>query len=46
MKYTEMSYVIQDGIAYYEKMSVRDIYQKQKFLILIDESTDVSVTQI
>ena len=25
MKYTKMSYVNQDGIAYYEKMSVCDI---------------------
>ena len=46
MKYTKMSYLIQDGIAYYEKMSVHDICQKQKFSILIDKSTEILVTQI
>ena len=46
MKKTKMSYVIQDGIAYYEKLALTDICKKQKFSIIIDESTDISVNQI
>ena len=46
MKATKCAYVIQDGIAHYEKNSLVDICRRQKFSILIDESTDISVSQI
>ncbi len=46
MKKTKMCYVIQDGIAFHEKLALTDICKKQKFSIIIDESTDISVTQI
>ena len=46
MKKTQMSYVIQDRIAYDEKLALTDICKKQKFSIIIDESTDICVNQI
>ncbi|XP_033122103.1 uncharacterized protein LOC117121110 [Anneissia japonica] len=46
MKRTKASYVMQDGIASHEVDSLAEICRTQKFSLLIDESTDVSVTQI
>lgn len=43
---TKLSYLIQDGIAYEEKRTVTEYCRKQKFSIIIDETTDISVTQI
>ena len=41
-----MSYLVQDGIAYYEKKDLIETLKVNKFSIIIDESTDISVTQI
>jgi hypothetical protein len=46
MKKTKVAYVIQDGIAYHEMLALDNICRKQTFSIIIDESTDISVTQI
>ena len=46
MKKTKLSYVIQDGISYYEKSKLIEICTNQKFSILIDESKDISVSQM
>ena len=46
LKRTKASYVMQDGVAFEEKHSVASICQKQYFSLLIDESTDVSVSQV
>ena len=46
MKRTKISYVMQDGIAFHEKLEVTNICKESKFSIMIDESTDISVTQI
>lgn len=46
MKKTKVSYLIQDGIAYHAKQDISTICQNQMFSVLIDESTDISVTQI
>lgn len=46
MKKTKLSYTIQDGIAFHEQMTMDDICRRQKFSIIIDESTDISVTQV
>ena len=46
MKRTKLSYVIQDGIAFDEKSAIADVCKTQKFSLIIDESTDISVTQI
>ena len=46
MKRIKIAYVIQDGIAFHEKLAVTNICKESKFLIIIDESTDISVTQI
>lgn len=46
LKKTKLTYIMQDGIAHYERNEISEILRKQKFSILIDESTDVSVTQI
>ena len=45
-KRTKLSYIIQDGIAYHKKLSFDDICHKQKFSIIIDESTNISVIQV
>lgn len=45
-KRTKLSYIIQDGIAYHEKLELNEVCRKQKFSLIIDESTDVSVTQV
>uniref|UniRef100_A0A0L8H6C1 Uncharacterized protein n=1 Tax=Octopus bimaculoides TaxID=37653 RepID=A0A0L8H6C1_OCTBM len=37
---------MQDGIAHYERNEILEIFKKQKFSLLVDESTDISVTQI
>ena len=41
-----MSYLVQDGIAFYEKESISQICRNHLFSIIIDESTDVSITQV
>jgi hypothetical protein len=46
MKRTKLSYVLQDGIAREEKDEITKICQSNKFSVIIDESTDVSVCQI
>ena len=46
LKKTKLSYIVQDGIAYYEKNFLYDVCRNQEFSLLIDESTDISVTQI
>ncbi|GFN95610.1 hypothetical protein PoB_002211600 [Plakobranchus ocellatus] len=46
LKRTKLSHTIQDGIAFHEKMNITDICRNQKFSIIIDESTDISVTQV
>ena len=46
MKRSKLSYVIQDGLAFDESAVITNICQCQKFSIIIDESTDISVTQI
>lgn len=46
MKRTKLAYVIQDGIAFDEKIVITNICKTQKFSIIIDESTDISVTQV
>ena len=45
-KKTKLSYIIQDGIARLEKIEVNDICRNQNFSVIIDESTDISVTQV
>ena len=46
LKKTKLSYIVQDGIAYYEKNYLYDVCRNQESSLLIDESTDISVTQI
>ena len=46
LKRAKASYVMQDGVAFEEKHSIASIFQKQYFSLLIDESTDVSVSQV
>ena len=46
LKKTKASYVMQDSIAWEEKSEIAKICQENKFSILIDESTDISVSQI
>ena len=46
IKRTKASYVMQDGIAYAEKEALSSICSSNPFSLLIDESTDVSVSQV
>ena len=46
VKRTKLSYLVQDGIAYYEKVELVQTLRSQKFSLVIDESTDISVTQV
>lgn len=46
MKRTKLSYIIEDGIASHEKDLISEVCRTQKFSVIIDESTDISVTQI
>ena len=46
MKKTKMWYVIQDGIAFHEKLTLDEICRTQKFSILIDETTDICYSDI
>ena len=46
MKQTKISHVMQDGIAFHEKQIVANICKGNRFFILIDESTDISVNHI
>ena len=46
MKQTKISYVMQDGIAFHEKLEVANMCRRNNFSIMIDESTDISVTQV
>ena len=41
-----MSYLVHEGLAHYEEKAIFDICRKQPFSILIDESTDVSTSQV
>ena len=45
MKKTKASYVIQDGIAWEEKQEIAKICRENKFSLIIDESTDIAVSQ-
>lgn len=42
MKLTKVAYVMQDGIAHYERLEFVNICKNQKFSVIVDESTDVS----
>ena len=46
MKRTKMTYLIQDGIAFHEEIDLNETLRETKFSIIIDESTDISVTQV
>ena len=46
IKRTKASYVMQHGVAREEKLAVVETCRKQKFSLIIDESTDISVSQI
>ena len=46
IKKTKASYVMQEGITWEEVESVSSICRDNKFSIIIDESTDISVSQI
>ena len=46
IKRTKASYVMQDGVAYAEKEALSSICSSNPFSLLIDESTDVSVSQV
>jgi ABC-type uncharacterized transport system substrate-binding protein len=46
LKPTKLSYVLQDGLAYSQRRTIIDICKSQKFSVLLDESTDISVSQI
>lgn len=46
MKKTKASYVMQEGIAFEERQEIAKICKENKFSIMIDESTDVSVSQV
>ena len=46
VKKTKSSYVMQEGIAWEEVESLSSICRENKFSIIIDESTDISVSQI
>ena len=43
---TKLSYTIQDGIAHYEKLEPNEICRTQNFSVVIDESTDASITPV
>ena len=45
LKKTKASYVMQDSIAWEESREIAKLCQENKFSLLIDESTDVSVSQ-
>ena len=46
LKKTKMSYLVHEGLAHHEEKSLIEICRSHKFSILIDESTDTSVTQV
>ena len=46
MKKTKVSYVMQYGLASEERQEIVEICRENKFSLMIDESTDISVTQI
>ena len=46
LKRSKASYVMQHGIAHHERQRLISKCQRQKFSVIIDESTDVSVSQI
>ncbi|XP_066938245.1 zinc finger MYM-type protein 6-like [Macrobrachium rosenbergii] len=46
MKKTKASYVIQDRIAWEEKQEIAKICRENRFALIIDESTDIAVSQI
>lgn len=46
MRATKVSYLVQDGIGYYEELEVSKACREAKFSLIIDESTDISVSQV
>jgi len=46
LKRTKAAYVMQQGIAYHERLDITSICRNQKFSIIIDESTDISTKQM
>jgi len=42
MRATKASYLVQEGIAYHEKLEIADICKMTKFNLIIDQSTDIS----
>jgi len=46
MRATKASYLVQEGIAYHEKLEIADICKMTKFNLIIDQSTDISVSQV
>jgi len=46
LKRTKAAYVMQYGIAHFERLEVINICINQKFSIIVDESTDVSTNQM
>ena len=40
LKKNQLTYTLQEGIAHYERNEISEIMNKQKFSVLIDESTD------
>ena len=46
LKKTKARYALQEGIAREELESLSAIYKENKFSLIIDESTDISVSQI
>ena len=46
MKKTKASYILQDGIAWEERELIASICKENKFSLIIDECTDVSVSQV
>lgn len=46
LKKTKTSYVLQEGIAWEERENIATICRERNFSLIIDESTDVSVSQV
>ena len=46
MRKTKASYILQDGIAWEERESIANICKESKFSLIIDECTDVSISQV
>ena len=46
LKKTKLSYIVHEGFAHHKVSGLVKICQKHKFSVLLDESTDVSTTQV